>query len=246
MGGTQRYPSFHVDQMMGIAAFHPSYILRLLAAWCPAKIGNIDIATLMPAIICFMFRAITAKVLYFRARPALGKGDAQFSANRQLPRIRHHGTACVLYHAIAARQDLLRIEHDQVLRSIVHSIQSLLMPRAYRFNKTLRQIGLPVFQAGKIDACGAQALRHGLTLPMLMLLAIGKSALHALLQLVQLLRLVMQLLRRMHQASLQVIHGLHGVLHAVALRALNMLRNSAQASEQRIAIRRDALRGSEI
>jgi len=57
---------------------------------------------LKPAIVDFIGCANPASIFYFSPRPPLRKGDAQFRADSQLPRIRHHAAACVLHQAIAA------------------------------------------------------------------------------------------------------------------------------------------------
>ena len=177
----------------------------------------------MLSIVSFVECVNPATLFHLGPRPTSGKGDAQLRANRHLPRIRHHAAACVLHHTIAACQYLLRVEQDQVLRGIVQARQTLGLRRAHRAFQPLRQGGLLVVQTCKIAARSAQPLCERLPLPMLVLLAIGISALDALLQLVQLIGLALQLLRGVHQATLQVVNSLHRVLQAVALGTLQVL-----------------------
>src|SRR4030067_1410016 len=42
MGGAQRYPSFHGNKLMGIAALHPSYGMRLVHKIMLLMIDNYD------------------------------------------------------------------------------------------------------------------------------------------------------------------------------------------------------------
>ena len=148
----------------------------------------------------------------------------QFSANRQLPGIRHDSATFVSHHAIAARQDFLRIEQHQVLCGIVYPDHALCLRSTNRLDQSFRQIGLPVAQTGEIAACRTQPLHQRLPLPVLMLFTISVSTQHALLQLVQLLGTALQLLSGMHQSALQVIQRLHRILQPVALGALQVLR----------------------
>jgi len=93
-----------------------------------------------------------------------------------------------------------------VLRGVIHPRQALCLGRAHRLDQALRPDWFVwSCRRAEIAACRAQPLRQRLPLPVLVLLAIGKGALHALLQLIQLPGLALQLLRGMHQATLQVV-----------------------------------------